>query len=261
MTAAAPSADSAPLRRQTLGDLLHRSAARHPGKLAIVCGDVRWSYREFDALCDRLAAGLALHGIAKGDRVAILARNSHAFAALRFALARLAAVLVPINFMLKAEEAAYILRHAGARLLATDSGLAALARAAAALDTQVQKLLWLPGEDPSTPLPGLLNFETLAACPEAMPPVAMTGNDLAQIVYTSGTESSPKGAMLTHDAVMWQYVSCVVDASIAAEDLALHALPLYHCAQLDVFFGPAIYVGSSNVITGKPVPENLLPLI
>ena len=67
--------------------------------------------------------------------------------------------------------------------------------------------------------------------------------------------------MLTHDAVIWQYVSCVVDAGIAESDLMLHALPLYHCAQLDVFLGPAIYVGASNVITAKPTPENLLPLI
>jgi len=249
------------LRRHTLGDLLHRSAARHPHKLAIACGPVRWTYREFDALCDRLAAGLAQQGIAKGDRVAILARNSHAFAAMRFALARLGAVLVPINFMLTADEAAYILRHAGARLLATDSGLAALAQAAAARDTAVQQLLWLPAEDPSEPVPGMLRFETLAACDQALPGVALAGSDLAQIVYTSGTESLPKGAMLTHDAVMWQYVSCVVDASIAAGDLMLHALPLYHCAQLDVFFGPAIYVGASNVITGKPVAEHLLALM
>ena len=84
---------------------------------------------------------------------------------------------------------------------------------------------------------------------------------MLQIVYTSGTESLPKGAMLTHDAVIWQYVTCVVDASISADDLALHALPLYHCAQLDAFLGPAIYVGSTNVITAKPTPENLLPLI
>jgi fatty-acyl-CoA synthase len=252
---------TAALRRHTIGDLLHRSAARHPDKLAIACGAVRWSYREFDDLCSRLAAGLAQHGIAKGDRVAILARNSHAFAALRFALARLGAVLVPINFMLKAEEAAYILRHAGARLLATDSGLAALAQAAAARDTKVERLLWLPAEDPSDPVAGMLNFDELAACTHAPPDVALAGSDLAQIVYTSGTESSPKGAMLTHEAVLWQYVSCIVDASIEGSDLALHALPLYHCAQLDVFFGPAIYVGASNVITGKPVPENLLPLV
>ncbi len=250
-----------PLRRHTLGDLLHRSAARHPHKPAIACGDVRWTYAQFDALCDRLAAGLAGQGIARGDRVAILARNSHAFAAMRFALARLGAVLVPINFMLKADEAAYILRHAGARLLATDSGLAALAREAAARDTAVQALLWMPGEEPSTPEPGMLDFHALAACADAPPAVALQGDDLAQIVYTSGTESLPKGAMLTHDAVLWQYVSCVVDAAIEGGDLMLHALPLYHCAQLDVFFGPAVYVGASNVITGKPVAEHLLALI
>ena len=249
------------LRRHTLGDLLHRSAARHPHKLAIACGPVRWTYREFDALCDRLAAGLAQHGITKGDRVAILARNSHAFAALRFALARLGAVLVPINFMLKADEAAYILRHAGARMLATDSGLAPLAQAATAQDTVVQQFLWLPAETPSEPVPGMLRFETLAACTATAPEVVLNGSDLAQIVYTSGTESLPKGAMLTHDAVMWQYVSCVVDANIASHDLMLHALPLYHCAQLDVFFGPAIYVGASNVITGQPVADHLLALI
>src|SRR5512135_2136689 len=141
------------IHRQTLGDLLHRSACRTPDKLAIACGEVRWSYAEFDRLCDRLAAGLAERGVGKGERVAVLARNSHTFAALRFALARLGAVLVPINFMLKADEAAYILRHAGARLLATDSGLADLARAAAALDTAVEQLVWLPSEQAGPALP------------------------------------------------------------------------------------------------------------
>jgi fatty-acyl-CoA synthase len=249
------------IRRQTLADLLHRSAARHPHKTAVICGDTTWSYAELDALCSRLAAGLAERGVGHGDRVAVLARNSHAFAALRFALARLGAVLVPINFMLKAEEVAYILRHAGARMIATDSGLAALARAAAALGTAVRDFVWLPSEDPTAPEPGMFAFDALRECPHALPAVAPAGSDLAQIVYTSGTESSPKGAMLTHDAVIWQYVSCVVDACIAGEDLVLHALPLYHCAQLDVFLGPAIYVGASNVITARPVPENLLPLI
>ena len=247
--------------RQTLADLLRRSAKRAPSKLAIVCGDTRWSYREFDAVCERVAAALAERGIVKGSRVAVLARNSHAFAALRFALARLGAVLVPINFMLKPEEAAYILRHAGATMLATDSGLAALARAAAALDTAVRDFVWLPSEEPSEPVAGMTPFGALASSTAALPDVALCGSDLAQIVYTSGTESLPKGAMLTHEAVIWQYVSCVVDASIESSDLTLHALPLYHCAQLDVFLGPCVYVGASNVITAKPSPEKLLPLL
>jgi fatty-acyl-CoA synthase len=248
-------------RRQTLADLLRRSAARTPDKPAVVCGDISWSYAEFDRISRCVAAGLAERGVAKGSRVAILARNSHAFVAMRFALAQLGAVLVPINFMLKAEEVAYILRHAGATLLATDSGLAPLSRAAKALDTAVRDLIWLPSEGSSAPEADMIGFDMLAACQTVPPDPELTGADLAQIVYTSGTESSPKGAMLTHDAVIWQYVSCVVDAAIAADDLTLHALPLYHCAQLDVFFGPSIYIGATNVITAFPTPDNLLPLI
>jgi len=250
------------IRRQSLGDILHRSAARAPHKLAVLCRGVRWTYAELNGLCNRVAAGLARRGVAKGTRVAVLARNSHAFVALRFALARLGAVLVPINFMLKPDEVAYILRHAGAVLLATDSGLAPIARAAAAIDTQVREFVWLPSEDPTEPDRGMTSFDALAATSSGpLPPLELVPGDLAQIVYTSGTESSPKGAMLTHDAVLWQYVSCVIDASIEGSDLPLHALPLYHCAQLDVFLGPSIYVGCTNVVTAKPVPENLLPLI
>ena len=250
------------IRRQTIADLLHRTAKRYPAKTGLVCGETRWSFAQFDAVVDRVAAGLAAMGVGHASRVAVLARNSHGFAALRFALARLGAVLVPINFMLKADEVAYILRHAQAEILATDSGLAELARGAAALDTVVQKFIWLPSEDPSQPVSGMTSFDALAASTAAPPAAVELGStDLAQIVYTSGTESSPKGAMLTHDAVISQYASCAVDASIAAGDVLLHALPLYHCAQLDVFLGPAVYVGATSVITAKPTPDNLLPLI
>ena len=104
MPAPLPSA----LHRQTLADLLHRTAARWPHKTGIVCGDVRWTWAQFDTRVDRVAAGLHAAGVAPGDRVGVLARNSHGFALLRFALARLGAVLVPVNFMLNADEAAYV---------------------------------------------------------------------------------------------------------------------------------------------------------
>src|SRR5262249_17950259 len=124
-----------------------------------------------------------------------------------------------------------------------------------------REFVWLPSEEKTALVPGMIAFDELQSNSAEPPHVELSGSDLAQIVYTSGTESLPKGTMLTHDAVNWQYVSCVVDANISHEDLALHALPLYHCAQLDVFLGPAIYVGSTNVITAKPTPENLMPLI
>ena len=261
MTAAPPSV----INRQTLADLLHRTAARWPHKTGIVCGDVRWTWAQFDERVDRVAAGLHAAGVAQGDRVGVLARNSHGFALLRFALARLGAVLVPVNFMLNADEAGYILGHAGARLLAVDSGLAALGRAAAAKGTAITQFLWLPAED-GAPCPADwpatdLNLDTLAATTAAPPQPELDDNDLLQIVYTSGTESLPKGAMLTHRAVISQYVSCIVEGGMDDADVWLHALPLYHCAQLDVFLGPAVYLGATCVITATPTPERLLPLL
>ena len=249
------------IRRQTVGDVLRRTAARLPDKTALVCGEVRWTYREFDRIVNRLANGLARQGVGLGDRVAILSRNSHAFAALRFALARLGAVLVPVNFMLNADEVAFILRHSGARLLAVGPDLLELGREAAGRDTAVESLLWLPGEDPADPPAGMAHFEAILSESDMAPEAAINGGSLLQIIYTSGTESAPKGAMLTHDAVLWQYASCLADAEIHRDDLILHALPLYHCAQLDVFFGPGVYAGATNVITGKPAPANLLALL
>ena len=82
-------------RRQTIADLLRRSARRVPGRTAVVCADVSWSYAALDAIVDRVARGLRGIGVGVGDKVAILARNSHAFIAMRFAIARAGAVLVP----------------------------------------------------------------------------------------------------------------------------------------------------------------------
>jgi fatty-acyl-CoA synthase len=251
--------DVARPRAQSLGDLLRRSAGRTPHKAAIVCGATTWSYRQFDRVCTNLAAGLARRGIVSGDRVAIMSRNSHHFAALRYALARLGAVLVPINFMLKAAEAGFILGHARARMLCVDSEFAEVGRCAAE-QARVGELVWLPGESPSMRPADIDSIENLVVDGPWSAPHVPT-DQLAQIIYTSGTESLPKGAMLTHEAVIWQYVSCIVDAGIAADDVILHALPLYHCAQLDAFLGPAVYIGATNVITARPEPAILFDLM
>ena len=76
-------------RRQTLGDLLRRSAARHPDRTAIVDGDLRWTYRELDDAVNRAANALAERGLAKGDRLALLGHNSLGFVITYFASARL----------------------------------------------------------------------------------------------------------------------------------------------------------------------------
>ncbi|MES2256997.1 MAG: fatty acyl-CoA synthetase [Pseudomonadota bacterium] len=244
----------------TLGDILRRTGKRFPDKLAIQCGATEWTYAEFDDICNRLAAGFGANGVGAGDRVAILARNSHAFAAVRFALARIGAVLVPVNFMLHAEDIRYILHHSGATLLCVDDEHMDVGRTACA-DTSVAKIVWLPGEEETRAAPGTLTFDQLLTYGAAPPFHDIDGNALAQIIYTSGTESRPKGAMLSHGAVIAEYVSAIIGIDIAEGDRVLHALPLFHCAQLDVFLGPCVYVGATSIITAKPTPQNLLSLI
>src|SRR4051794_41750527 len=148
-------------REHSIGDLLRRSAAREPDKLAVSCGGVSWTFAEMDAVCNRLGRGLLELGVEKGDRLAVLSRNSHAFAALRFAVARIGAVLVPINFMLNPDEINFILKSSGAKLLAAGPDFVEPARAASARDCAVEKMIWLPGEDPATAPAGLTTFADL----------------------------------------------------------------------------------------------------
>ena len=240
--------------------MLRRSARRHKDRTAIICGETTWSYAELDAMADRVGKGLRARGIGKGDRVAIIARNSHAFVAIRFGVARIGAVLVPINFMLSVEDTRYILDHSGAALLLLDA--TTLRVGLEAWDGRPSDAVYgLPGESAAVP-EGITSWEALlgpAGAGEAEDPV--DAEDLLQIIYTSGTESRPKGAMLTHSAVLWQYQSVVIDGEWDRETVALHALPLYHCAQLDAMIGPGLQVGCRNVITAVPSPDNLIPLL
>ena len=97
---------------------------------------------------------------------------------------------------------------------------------------------------------------------EGTPPeVDVADDDLLRLMYTSGTESRPKGAMLSSRSLMWQYVSCIIDGGMDGDDIEVHAMPLYHCAQLDCFLGPDIYLGATSIILRAPDPSAILNTI
>ena len=126
------SAAIARARQHSVGDLLHRTARRYPDKLAVVAGDRRVTYAEFDVAVNRAAHALADRGLAKGDRLALLSHNSWQYAVLAFATAKLGVVLVPVNFMLGPDEIAFILRHSGASGMVAEDALAPTAEKALA---------------------------------------------------------------------------------------------------------------------------------
>jgi fatty-acyl-CoA synthase len=84
---------------------------------------------------------------------------------------------------------------------------------------------------------------------------------IAQVIYTSGTEARPKGAILTHNAVLYQYQSCIIACDWRKEAIVANAMPLFHCAQLDAFLGPSLQVGATNFIVNGAAPDMLIPFI
>ena len=124
---AIPAAPAAYARRHSIADLLHRTARREPDRTAIVYRELRQTYAELDAVVSRTAGALAARGVAAGDRIAIFSHNNHAFVVCYFALARLGAVSVPINFMLGPDEVGYVLEHAEATGLIAEDALVPVA--------------------------------------------------------------------------------------------------------------------------------------
>jgi fatty-acyl-CoA synthase len=245
-------------RQHSVGDLLHRSAARYPDKLAVVAGDLRVSYAEFDAAVNRTAHVLAERGLVKGDRLALLSHNCWQYVLLVFATARLGVVLVPINFMLGADEIAFILRHSQASGLVAEAGLAATAEEAlAAAGTTGGIRGWIGSG--VTPAAGWEDVDAWwPSGDDHAPDVQIADDDPVRLMYTSGTESRPKGVMLSSRSLISQYVSCAIDGGMSSDDIEVHALPMYHCAQLDCFFSVDVYLGATSVILPGPDPAALL---
>ena len=100
----------------------------------------------------------------------------------------------------------------------------------------------------------------MAAHPAALGET-VTDESIAQLCYTSGTTGSPKGAVMTHRALMSEYVSCIVECEHTAADRVLAALPLYHTAQLHCFTMPQLMAGAEIVLIEAPAPAQCLELI
>ncbi len=248
-------------RQHALGDLPRRSAQRVPERVALVDGDVRLTFAQFDVMVDRLAASLHARGLRKGDRVALLSHNCWQYPALSFATARLGLVLVPVNFMLGPDEVAFILGHSGATAVIAEDSLTATMATAVGLAGIHVTVRGSIGTGSPKDMPGWEDIGTWFEPGQPPPRVAVADDDPVRLMYTSGTESRPKGALLSSRSLMWQYVSCVIEGGMSGEDVEVHALPLYHCAQMDCFLGPDIYLGATSIIRRGPDPALLLATI
>ncbi|MCA1728132.1 MAG: acyl-CoA synthetase [Actinobacteria bacterium] len=240
--------------RNTVGDGLRRSARRDPDKTALVFGDRTWTFAQLDAAVNHAANALLREGLEKGDRVAAYGHNSDAYVIAWLSCTRAGLIHVPINYALTGEELLYVLDQSGSKALFYDADLSEAVEAVCDR-TRAENYGTLYGGD---------DFDLLEAAGEgdgSEPDVELRDDDVAQLLYTSGTTAAPKGAMLTHRALMAEYVSCITALEYHPDDRALAALPLYHSAQMHVFLMPLLLVGGMNHIVTAPDPEECCGII
>jgi len=255
------SADVMRARQHSTSDALRRTALRYPAKTAVVAGNRHLTYRELDEAATRCAGALTARGLEKGDRLLLLSHNSLEFAVLVFATARIGVVLTPVNFMLGAGEIAFILDDCEPAAVVAEAALMPTAAEAINLAHVSPRVRAVAGAAPDRPDSWEDVAAWLRAAPLNLPEAFLGDDDPVQLLYTSGTESRPKGVLLPSRSLISQYVSCIVDGGMAADDIEVHAMPLFHSAQLDCFFSVDVYLGATSVILPGPEPAALLEAI
>lgn len=241
------------LRASTVDGIIRRSGQRFRTSLAVEFADRRWTYADLDTAVDRVAARLVGLGLTKGDRVAAYGKNSDAYLIGFLASARAGLIHVPLNYNLTGTELSYLLNQSGSTALLVDP---ALEPALEAVDAEV--LAQFEGRRiPLRDKDGSL-VETALHGPDGSVDVDVEDTDLCQFLFTSGTTSRPKAAMLTHRALIHEYISCIVDLDLRQDDAPLHVMPLYHSAQMQVFLIPWLAVGAANTILEVPDAGEIL---
>jgi fatty-acyl-CoA synthase len=248
MHVAAESVTSSPVvdvaRRNGIDAALARATLKRPARTALTFGDRSWSYERLWTAAGSVAARLVRLGIERGDRVAAYGRNSDGYVLLWLACVRGGFVHVPINYALTPVELAYIVNQSGASALVFDRELRDSVDAAGAFRAVRLRGVFAGTGEALDVLDAAQRGDAFVC---AEPPAEA---DLVQLLYTSGTTAAPKGAMMTHRALLAEYESCIVEAEHRSDDVVLAALPLYHSAQMHVFLMPQLLLGAS--ITLEP---------
>jgi acyl-CoA synthetase (AMP-forming)/AMP-acid ligase II len=249
--------------RVNVGDLLTRSAARYPERLALVEGARRLTYQQLNALANRTAHALAGLGLRRGAAVALMSTNNIEFLAVYFACAKLGLVCVPINLFWRHKELGYVLSHAGVTAAVVESGLMEQLRTGLDDAPELEHLVVI-GASASSEIAGRSPRDFAAFIDDAPTeePVALVEDrDPISYLYTSGTTSAPKGVVSSHLAVYLESLGVALDTRMTANDRITALMPLFHTAQLNAFVTPAIAVGAAVFIEKGFDAGRLLDLI
>jgi fatty-acyl-CoA synthase len=225
-------------------DWLKRWAMYSPAAIALQSGEDgrHFTYRELYARSNRIARVLRERfSIAKGDRVAAVVQNELDYVSLFFAVQRLGAILVPVNFRFARPEAEHICRDSGAKLVVAEKIFLPLVSSFKTWD--FEDLVLAASAKDFSEIPFVSGFE-----------------DPCMILYTSGTTGFPKGAVLSYRMIHWNSVNTGLRLNLTSDDVVLTFLPLFHTGGWNVLTTPCLHRGAKVVLLKKFDPELVLSL-
>src|SRR5215470_3977485 len=240
-------------------DFLKRALAAYGDCEAIVSGDLRLTYNQFGLRVNRWANLMRSLGVEKGDRVAIISQNDHRMMDGFFGAPLIGAVYMPINFRLIAGDFEYILNHAEAKILIVEDWLAPVIEEIRPRLKSVERfMVAASGKDTG---PGWQSYDALlegapATAPE---PADVDENDVATILYTSGTTGKPKGVMTTHRNIYVNAINSIIEFGLTHDDVYLHTLAQFHCNGWGLPYA-VTGVGAKHVIVKKYDPASFFDL-
>jgi len=260
---------------KTLPELLAEMAGRFPDRPATIFFKAKLSYRQFNALVDRCAAGLQRMGVEKGDRVAIMIPNSPQYVIAYYGILRAGAVAVPCNPLYVARELEHQLKDSGARTIFVLSRFYSVVKDAqpgAPLEhiivtnikeyfPPVLRLLFTVAKEKKEGHranlagdPLAIPFQRFLAHAPARPqPVSLSLDDTAVLLYTGGTTGVPKAAELSHRNIMANAIQTKTWFSAAdGEETVLAALPLSHSYGMTTAMNFAVVCGGSMILIANP---------
>ncbi len=237
-------------------EFARRARKLYADREAVVDGNLRLTYEQFFARCDRWSATLQHLGVGQGDRVAYIAPNTRAQLESFYAVPQIGAVLVPINYRLTPSDFSFLINHSGAKVVCAHYDYLDAIESIRAELPLVESFVAL---DDSRA--GWLDYECLVsqAEPDFAKPV-IAENDLLTINYTSGTTSRPKGVMITHRNAYMNTVGTLVHEHMTCDDRYLWTLPMFH-ANGWTFVWTVTAVGAVHVCLLKVAPARVFELI
>jgi len=240
----------------TVYDTLARGAALHRDAPALIQGPRQWSFRQLLERADSLAAGLAGLGLAKGDRVCILAQNDVAYVDLYGACARQGIIAYPVNWRLTGPEVERVLERAAPAMMVADAST--LPVVGEWPRTQRALAHWYQFGD--APAPGFKALSSLYT--EGPPPPAadVSADDPFAVISTAAVDVIPRGAVLTHANVLTASLVVIAALGFTAADRYLLALPLFHITALGNFV-THLHAGGASVLVARYEAEEAVRLV